>query len=276
MHPQRSVMEENSHWGDDRAVSPAMAGSHRLALKPTRRARVRPGPRFDVRPPATADRSRVLLVCALGTQPREIVATRRMLGLARRLCEAAGVQAEVLNLTLATSTLAQWRGLDARDAAARPAWAGGHGEGGTAAHGVLIFMPPHWRRISSALKLLINRSASQAAGCTAPGETVWAHEPAREARTYGLVTHGDLRFASRARQALGEWLDWMSLVEACEQSHWHHTLSDGDQADGALAHGLPTEWEVRCACTALLRALAEIESGRLGAPEHLLMRAWPR
>ena len=39
---------------------------------------------------------------------------------------------------------------------------------------------------------------------------------------------------------------------------------------------MPLEWEVRSATAALLRALAEIEAGRLNAPEHLLMRAWPR
>lgn len=274
-------MEENSHWGDERGFSAAVARPHGLALEPMRRSRVRLGPRFDLQAPAAAEHSRVLLVCALGTQPREMLATRRMLGVARSLFEAAQVPTEVLNLTLATAALAQWRGPGDWQAAPHPAaWAaeGAEAEGGdTAAHGVLILMPPHWRRMSSALKLLINRSASQAAAGTPPGETVWPHEPAREARAYGLVTHGDLRFASRARQALCEWLDWMRLVEACEQSQWHHTLSDDESADDwAPEHGLPAEWEVRCATTALLRALSEIEAGRLNAPEHLLMRAWPR
>jgi hypothetical protein len=210
------------------------------------------------------------------------MATRRILGVARESFEAAQVQTEVLNLTLATAALAEWRGLDDGDAAEdpRPAWARDTLTDSTAAHGVLILMPEHWRRTSSALKLLINRSASQAAGSTPPGETVWPHEPAREARTYALVTHGDLRFASRARQALCEWLDWMRLVESCEQAHWHHIVGDdGESADGlppVPGHAMPLEWEVRSATAALLRALAEIEAGRLNAPEHLLMRAWPR
>ncbi|HET7867904.1 MAG TPA: hypothetical protein VFL86_26160, partial [Burkholderiaceae bacterium] len=242
-------MEENSHWGDERGFSPAVARPHGLALEPVRRTRVHLGPRFEVQAPATADHSRVLLVCALGTHPREIMATRRALGVARGLFEAAHVQTEVLNLTLATAALAPSRGLDDWHAAPHAAWAGGaDGGDSTAAHGVLILMPPHWRRMSSALKLLINRSASQAAASTPPGETVWPHEPAREARAYGLVMHGDLRFASRARQALCEWLDWMRLVEACEQSQSHHTLSMGESADDwRPEHDLPSEWEVRAA-----------------------------
>jgi hypothetical protein len=39
---------------------------------------------------------------------------------------------------------------------------------------------------------------------------------------------------------------------------------------------MPLTWEVRCATAALLRALAEIEAGRLYAPKHLLMQAWPQ
>lgn len=271
-------MEDIQHWGDEHGFTPTMVRQRSLAIETGRRAHVRPGPRFDARP-AAGHGSRVLLVCALGTNPRDIMSTRRMLGVARRSFEAAHVQTEVLNLTLATSALAEWRGLDDGDAAPRPAWAREAPNDSTAAHGVLILMPEHWRRTSSALKLLINRSASQAAGSTQPGEPVWSHEPAREARAYGLVTHGDLRFASRARQALSEWLDWMCLVESCEQAHWHHIVGDEESAEGlppVPSHVLPLEWEVRSATAALLRALAEIEAGRLNAPEHLLMRAWPR
>jgi hypothetical protein len=273
-------MEDHQHWGDEDGFTPTMVRQRSLAIEPGRRARVRPGPRFDVHAPP-AHGSRVLLVCALGTNPRDIMVTRRMLGIARASFETAHVQTEVLNLTLATAALAEWRGLDDGEAAVatRPPWARETPADSTAAHGVLILMPEHWRRTSSALKLLINRSASQAAGSSPPGEPVWPHEPAREARAYGLVTHGDLRFASRARQALCEWLDWMCLVESCEQAHWHHIESDDGPADGLQpvpGHALPLEWEVRSATAALLRALAEIEAGRLNAPEHLLMRAWPR
>lgn len=273
-------MEDTQHWGDEHGFTPTRVRQRSLAIEPGRRAHVRPGPRFDVRPPA-GHGSRVLLVCALGTHPRGIMANRRMLGVARASFEMAHVQTEVLNLTLATAALAEWRGRNDGDAAVdpRPAWTRKTSADSTAAHGVLILMPEHWRRTSSALKLLINRSASQAAGSTLPGEPVWSHQPAQEARAYGLVTHGDLRFASRARQALGEWLDWMCLVEACEQAHWHHLVGDDEPADGlppVPGHALPLEWEVRAATAALLRALAEIEAGRLHAPEHLLMRAWPR
>jgi hypothetical protein len=270
-------MEDKQHWRNEHGFTPAMVRQRSLLIEHGRRPRVRPGPRFDLRPPA-GHGARVLLVCALGTNPREIMATRRMLGVARASFETAHVQTEVLNLTLATTALAEWRGLDDCDAAAdrHPATLEARSDS-TAAHGVLILMPEHWRRTSSALKLLINRSASQAAAGTLPAEPVWSHEPVREARAYGLVAHGDLRFASRARQALSEWLDWMTLVESCEQAHWHHIVGDDESADGLVpSHALPLEWEVRSATAALLRALAEIEAGRLHAPEHLLMRAWPR
>lgn len=214
--------------------------------------------------PSAGHGSRVLLVCALGTDPRETTATCRLLGIARTAFETARVQTEVLNLSLAAMGRTDWRGL------------GLPRTQGTAAHGVLILMPAHWRRASSALKLLVNRSASSTAGAVASREPVWPHQPYMGARTYGLVTHGDLRSTSQARQALCEWLDWMGLLDACEQTHLHHIDEDGEPPDGLPHDEMPLEWEVRCATAAMLRALAEIESGRLYAPEHLLMRAWPQ
>lgn len=270
-------MEDTQHWGDEHGFTPTRVRQRSLAIEPGRRAHVRPGPRFDVRPPA-GHGSRVLLVCALGTHPRGIMANRRMLGVARASFEMAHVQTEVLNLTLATAALAEWRGRNDGDAAVdpRPAWTRKTSADSTAAHGVLILMPAHWRRASSALKLLVNRSASSTAGAVASREPVWPHQPYMGARTYGLVTHGDLRSTSQARQALCEWLDWMGLLDACEQTHLHHIDEDGEPPDGLPHDEMPLEWEVRCATAAMLRALAEIESGRLYAPEHLLMRAWPQ
>jgi len=218
--------------------------------------------------------SRVLLVCALGTDPREARASSRLLGIARTAFETARVQTEVLNLSLAAAAQTDWRGLglDART----PARAGASWTHGTVAHGVLILMPAHWRRASSALKLLMNRSAPATGGGAGSGEPVWSHQPYVGARTYGLVTHGDLRCPSQARHALCDWLDWMGLLDACEQTQLHHIAGEGEPPDGVPHDERPPEWEVRCATAAMLRALAEIEAGRLYAPEHLLMRAWPQ
>jgi hypothetical protein len=68
----------------------------------------------------------------------------------------------------------------------------------------------------------------------------------------------------------------MGLLDACEQTHLHHIADDAEPPDGLPRGEMPLEWEVRSATAAMLRALAEIESGRLYAPEHLLMRAWPQ
>ncbi len=218
--------------------------------------------------------SRVLLVCALGADPRDTRATSRLLSIARTAFETARVQTEVLNLSLAAAAQTDWRGLgqDARP----PAPAGAPWTHGTVAHGVLILMPAHWRRASSALKLLMNRSASATGGGAAPGEPAWTHQPYVGARTYGLVAHGDLRCPSQARHALCDWLDWMSLFDACERTQLHHIAGSSEPPDGVPHEEIPPEWEVRCATAAMLRALAEIEAGRLYAPEHLLMRAWPQ
>jgi hypothetical protein len=219
--------------------------------------------------PSPGHGSRVLLVCALGTDPREARASNRLLGIARTAFETARVQTEVLNLSLAAAAQTDGRGLGL--GARTPAPAGAPWAHGTVAHGVLILMPAHWRRASSALKLLMNRSAPAASSGAGSGEPAWSHQPYVGARTYGLVTHGDLRCPSRARHALCDWLDWMGLLDACEQTQLHHIAGDGEPHDER-----PPEWEVRCATAAMLRALAEIEAGRLYAPEHLLMRAWPQ
>lgn len=118
----------------------------------------------------------------------------------------------------------------------------------------------------------MNRSAPATGGSAASTGQAWSHQPYIGARTYGLVTHGDLRCPSQARHALCDWLDWMSLLDACEQTQLHHIAGDSEPPSGEV----PPEWEVRCATAAMLRALAEIEAGRLYAPEHLLMRAWPQ
>lgn len=227
-----------------------------------------PQPGLALRPPAVQG-SRMLLVCALGTDPRETASTCRLLGIARTAFETARVQTEVLNLSVASPA-----GEPGLEGLADAPW-----HPGTAAHGVLILMPAHWRRASSALRLLINRSASCAVDGAASAEPGWSHQPYVGSRTYGLVMHGDLRCESQAREALCDWLDWLRLVAACEPAQLHHIHDGGESPGGhhpAPQAEMPLAWEVRCATAALVRALAEIEAGRLYAPKHLLMQAWPQ
>lgn len=236
-------------------------------------------------------RPRVLLVCGLArvgaAAAAEISRTRRLVDLARAVFDAGGVESTVLDL----SRLRACQGCisaatplcphpDSRCPNQAPSEAVDMPAAWPAADGALILLPAHWRRMSSVLRMLIDRGMDPISeGAPSTDEAGRWGRPPGSCRTYGLVVHGDLPRSLQVRRALCDWLDWMGLVDACEQARLEHFVGLGEPEP---VSGMPPEGEAaledetRAAARALVHAIAEIQAGRLNAGCALLARAWPR
>jgi len=244
---------------------------------------------------------RVLLVCGVAREglaaEADIARTLRLVGLARGVFDAAGVESEVLDLSRLTADGSRRirpcegcfpeatplcrrpggccpnQALDQPEAQASEA----------AADGVLILLPAHWRRTSAVLQMMIDRGMGPA-GSGVPDEADDADEEAGgwgvagPGRAYGLVVHGDLPRSLQVRRALCDRLDWLGLIDACEQARLEHFLGfDEPACTGMPPEGeAALEGETRAAAAALVQAMAKIRAGRLHRSGPLLARAWPR
>src|SRR3546814_11729656 len=97
-----------------------------------------------------------------------------------------------------------------------------------AAHGVILVAPTYWYQSPSPLKLMIDRLVCADGGNPDPTTTSgkdpmkakqiemagWPYPKHLAGRAYGLVVHGDVAGIESQRRALGDWLDWMGLVDA--------------------------------------------------------------
>lgn len=154
--------------------------------------------------------------------------------------------------------------------------------GGAAADGVLILLPAHWRRTSAVLQMMIDRGMGSAWSGGPRDEDEDEESPgwgvAGPGRAYGLVVHGDLPRSLQVRRALCDRLDWIGLIDACEQARLEHFLGfDEPACPGMPPEGeAALEGETRAAAAALVQAMAKIRAGRLDLGGPLLARAWPR
>ncbi|ANH68843.1 flavodoxin family protein [Mitsuaria sp. 7] len=198
-----------------------------------------------------ATRSRVLLVCGSdrndGTCPGEMSKTWRMTQIAKEQLSRHDVIVDVLDLSLITSEygrqihpckgcvstampLCHWpcscypnHALDQSSD-----WMNEIYERWVSAHGVILLTPTYWYQSPSALKLMIDRLVCADGGNPDPTSTHgkkveeakaieeqgWDYPKHLEGRTYGLVVHGDVAGVEAQRRNLGDWLDWMGLVDA--------------------------------------------------------------
>lgn len=246
---------------------------------------------------------RVLLVCGVAREglaaEADIARTLRLVDLALGVFDAAGVGCEVLDLSRLTADgsrrirpcagcLAEATPLCRRYGECCPDQARVQPEdalaedqaGGAAADGVLILLPAHWRRTSAVLQMMIDRGMGPACHgvLRQEAEEAGGWGVAAPGRAYGLVVHGDLPRSLQVRRALCDRLDWIGLIDACEQARLEHFLGfdepacPGMPADGEAA----LEGETRAAAGALVQAMARIRAGRLDRAGPLLARAWPR
>lgn len=195
--------------------------------------------------------SRVLLVCGSarndGTCPGEVSKTWRLTEMARGVVERAGMQADVLDLSLVTSEygrnihpckgcvssampLCHWPCTCYPNHALNQAddWMAEIYERWVAAHAVIILAPTYWYQSPSPLKLMIDRMVCADGGNPDPTTTHGKHVAEAKAieqqgwdypkhlagRAYGVVVHGDVAGVEAHRRNLTDWLEWMGLIDA--------------------------------------------------------------
>ncbi len=250
--------------------------------------------------------SRVLLVCGAArhdqTCPGEMSKTFRLARMAREEMEAAGVECDLLDLSLLTAEygrqilpckacvstampLCNWPcscypnhamgQVNDWMAEIYPRW--------TAAHGVMIVTPVYWYQAPAPLKLMMDRLVCADGGNPDPTRTHgkspdeakalelagWDYPRHLAGRVFSVVVHGDAAGTETLRRSLTDWLQDMGLLPA-----GHAALLDrfigyyGPYATshGALDHDHALHQEVRNAARTLLEAVRLRREGGLPDP----------
>jgi multimeric flavodoxin WrbA len=162
-----------------------------------------------------------------------------------------------------------------------------------AAHGVVIVTPVHWYQSPSALKLMVDRLVCADGGNPDPTSTHgkkaaeakalelagWSYPKHLGQRAYGLVVHGDVAGIEGSRRALADWLDWMGLVSAGEQSqldrfigYYEPYASSHDELDRDTA----VQEETRNVARAVARVTIALRKGELKSELADLPRPRPK
>ena len=260
--------------------------------------------------------SRVLLVCGSprndGTCPGEISKTYRLTKIAREVLNAAGIKADLLDLSLVTSEydlhihpckgcvstampLCHWPCSCYPNHADRQIgdWMADIYERWVSAHGVILMTPVHWYQATSPLKLMIDRLVCADGGNPDPSSTHGKNPEAAKAlelkgwdypkhlagRTYGVVVHGDVAGIEGVRRALCDWLDWMGLIDAGSKArldrfigYYKPYASSHEELDKDKA----VQEEVRNVARAVAQAVGELRAGRLSVPDGGLQPPRPK
>lgn len=252
--------------------------------------------------------SRVLLVCGSarndGTCPGEVSKTWRLCGLAKAEVEAAGVEADLLDLSLITSeygcTIHPCKGCvsTAMPLCHWPCscypnhamgqvndWMAEIYERWVSAHGVMVLAPTYWYQSPSPLKLMIDRLVCADGGNPDPSSTHgkkaveakaieaggWGYPKHLAGRVYGVVVHGDVAGVESQRRNLCDWLDWMGLVSAGPTARIERYVGYyGPYFDShdTLDDDRAVQDEVRHAARAVLQGVAQLRDGTLKPPDR--------
>jgi len=257
-----------------------------------------------------ASPSRVLLICGSarndGTCPGEMSKTWRLTGLARQVVERAGMQADVLDLSLVTSEygrsihpckgcvssampLCHWpcscypnHALDQADD-----WMAEIYEQWVAAHAVIILAPTYWYQSPSPLKLMIDRMVAADGGNPDPSTTHgkrlaeakrieeqgWDYPKHLAGRAYGVVVHGDVAGVEPHRRNLTDWLDWMGLIDAGTAARLDRYIGYyGLYCDSheALDQDTSVQQETRNVAHAVVQAVKQLRTDALKQPDSMV------
>jgi multimeric flavodoxin WrbA len=254
-----------------------------------------------------ATRSRVLVVCGSarndGSCPGEVSKTWRLSEIARRAVAAAGIDADLLDLSRLTSEyglrihpckgcvstampLCHWpcscypnHALDQTQDAMAEIY-----ERWVAAHGVIIVAPTYWYQSPSVLKLMIDRLVCADGGnpdvTSTHGKTVveakqleaggWHYPKHLAGRTFGLIVHGDVAGVESQRRNLADWLEWMGLVDAGSLAQLDRYIGYYEpywNSHEALDRDRAVQAEARNVAIAVVRAVALLRRGALSRPD---------
>jgi multimeric flavodoxin WrbA len=266
------------------------------------------------RDPAT--RSRVLLINGAarndGSCPGEVSKTWRLAMLAREVLEAGGVEVDLLDLSLLTSSydlhihpckacvstampLCHWPCSCYPNHATRQTndWMNEIYEKWVAAHGIIILTPVYWYQTPAVLKLMIDRLVCADGGNPDPTSTQgkkaalakqieldgWDYPKHLADRAYGVVVHGDVAGIEGVRRGLTDWLDWMGLVDAGSFARLDRYLGYYEsyaESHEVLDRDQDFQEEVRNVARAVMKAVEELRAGRLSQPDRRLQAPRPK
>lgn len=263
-----------------------------------------------------ATASRVLLVCGSsrndGSCPGEISKTWRLTNTAKEVLMEAGIEVDVLDLSLLTSSyhlnihpckgcvatampLCHWPCTCYPNHALGQTsdWMAEIYERWVAAHGIIILTPVYWYQSPSPLKLMVDRLVCADGGNPDPSTTHgkrpdeakqlemqgWDYPKHLSGRTYGVVVHGDVAGIEGARRSLTDWLDWMGLIDAGNKARLDRFI--GYYEPYANSHEtLDTDKkmleEVRNVASAVAHAVKELRAGHLSQPDQMLKSPRPK
>ena len=251
--------------------------------------------------------ARVLLICGSarndGTCPGEVSKTWRLTEWAQQVVERAGMQADLLDLSLVTSEygrnihpckgcvssampLCHWpcscypnHALGQTDD-----WMAEIYERWVAAHGVIILAPTYWYQSPSPLKLMIDRMVCADGGnpdpTTTHGKRVaeakqieqqgWDYPKHVAGRAYGVVVHGDVAGVEAHRRNLTDWLDWMGLIDAGAAAKLDRYIGYYEpyfNSHEALDKDTAVQEEACNVARSVVQAVTELRAGRLSQPD---------
>ncbi|MYM66891.1 NADPH-dependent FMN reductase [Pseudoduganella sp. FT55W] len=258
-------------------------------------------------------RSRVLLINGAarndGTCPGEISKTYRMSLWAQQVLASLDIETDMLDLSLLASSydlhIHPCKGCVST---AMPLCHGpcscypNHGERQTndwmaeinekwvAAHGIIILTPTYWYQAPSVLKLMIDRLVCADGGNPDPTSTHgkkaaeakalelkgWDYPKHLAGRAYGLVVHGDVAGIESLRRNLADWLNWMGLIDAGQQSAldryvgYYQSYAESHEA---LDLDEKFQQEVCNVARAVAAAVGQLRSGALRKPDAALTPA---
>ncbi len=260
--------------------------------------------------------SRVLLVTGSsrndGSCPGELSKSWRMAGMAEEELSKAGVETDLLDLSLLTSEygrrifpckacvstampLCHWpcscypnHSLDQIGDVMNdiyPRW--------VAADGIILITPVYWYQAPSPLKLMIDRLVCADGGNPDPTSTQgkdaerakeielngWSFPKHLAGRAYGLVVHGDVAGIEGVRHALSDWLNWMGLIDAGKAAcldryigYYRPYTTSHDELDADLA----LQEEVRNVARAVANAVLQLRAKGLSQPDAPLQDPRPK
>ena len=260
--------------------------------------------------------SRVLLICGSsrndGTCPGEISKTWRLTNTAKTVLAKAGIEVDVLDLSLLTSSynlnihpckgcvstampLCHWpcSCYPNHSMGQTSDWMAEIYERWVAAHGVIILTPVYWYQSPGPLKLMIDRLVCADGGNPDPTTTHgkkpleakalelkgWDYPKHLSGRTYGVVVHGDVAGIEGTRRALCDWFEWMGLIDAGTQARLDRFIGYYEPyatSHDALDADKNVQAEVRNVASAVAIAVKELRAGKLSVPDEALKRPRPK
>ena len=260
--------------------------------------------------------SRVLLICGSsrndGTCPGEISKSWRMSNTAKKTLEEAGIEVDLLDLSLVTSSynlhihpckgcvstampLCHWpcTCYPNHSLGQTSDWMAEIYERWTAAHGIIILTPVYWYQAPSPLKLMIDRLVCADGGNPDPTTTHgkkaeeakaielkgWEYPKHLNGRAYGVVVHGDVAGIEGSRRSLTDWLDWMGLIDAGNKARLDRFI--GYYEPYATSHETLDKdenfvEEVRNVARAVGTAVKALRAGLLSQPDKALVSPRPK